>query len=219
MFIGRGPLCSTARSHPSLGASLPYAVAKRALDLLLSLAGLALSAPVLLALALAVRLDSPGPVIFRHQRVGRRGRPFQLLKLRSMTHGARGLQVTSAGDARITRVGRFLRRTKLDELPQLWNVLRGDMSLVGPRPEVERYVKLFAADYRDILEVRPGITDFAAIEYRDEERILAAATDPEAEYRNVVLPAKIALYRRYLAERSLATDLRLIARTLWAIVR
>lgn len=176
-------------------------------------------APLLAAVGIAVIADSPGPVLFRHERVGLRGQKFRLLKFRSMAHGSRGSQVTAAGDARVTRVGRLLRRTKLDELPQLWNVLVGDMSLVGPRPEVERYVTLFAHDYEEILQVRPGITDFAAIEYRDEERILAAAADPEREYRQVVLPAKIALYRRYLAERSLRTDLNIIARTLIAVLR
>lgn len=197
----------------------PYDYSKRCFDIVASLTGLALLSPLLITAALAVKIDSPGPVLFRHERVGRRGRRFRLLKFRSMTHGARGREVTVAGDARVTRVGRLLRRTKLDELPQLWNVLVGDMSLVGPRPEVARYVELFADAYREILEVRPGITDFAAIEYRDEEGVLAAAADPEAEYRRVVLPAKIALYRRYLAERSMRTDLVILARTVLAVLR
>ena len=196
-----------------------YATAKRAVDLGASLLGLAVLAPLFAGITLAVRLDSPGPVLFRHERMGLGGRRFHLLKFRSMSYGSRGAEVTVAGDARVTRVGRFLRRTKLDELPQLWNVLAGDMSLVGPRPEVERYVRLFAADYEEILSVRPGITDFAAIEYRDEERVLAAAADPEAEYRNVVLPAKIVLYRRYLAERSFLTDAKLVLRTFLALLR
>jgi lipopolysaccharide/colanic/teichoic acid biosynthesis glycosyltransferase len=135
-----------------------------------------------------------------------------------MAHRAAGADVTSAADARITRIGRFLRKYKLDELPQLWNVLVGDMSLVGPRPEVERYVRLFASDYEEILRVRPGLTDLAAIEYRNEEEILARAADPENEYCRVILPAKIALYRRYLEERSMRTDLKLIVRTLTAIL-
>jgi len=196
-----------------------YGIAKRFTDMAVSLVGILLLAPLLTMVGIAVRLDSPGPALFRHERVGRAGRKFHLLKFRSMRHGSRGGQVTVAGDGRITRVGRVLRRTKIDELPQFWNVLVGDMSLVGPRPEVERYVRMFASDYQEILKVRPGITDFAAIEYRDEERILAAAADPEAEYRKVVLPAKIALYRRYLAERSLRTDLTLIARTVAAVFR
>lgn len=196
-----------------------YPFAKRGLDVLASLGGLVVLSPVLLGCALAVRLDSPGPVLFRQVRVGRGGRPFQLLKFRSMRHGAAGAAVTSAGDARITGVGRMLRRSKLDELPQLLNVLRGDMSLVGPRPEVERYVRMFPEAYQRILSVRPGITDFAAIEYRDEERILAASGDPERAYVEQVLPAKIALYDRYLAERSLWTDLSLLAKTILAVLR
>jgi lipopolysaccharide/colanic/teichoic acid biosynthesis glycosyltransferase len=196
-----------------------YDVSKRLLDAAASAAGLLVLSPILVAVAVAVRLDSPGPVLFRHERVGRHGRKFHVLKFRSMTHRSTGAQITAAGDARVTRVGRILRRTKLDELPQLLNVLVGDMSLVGPRPEVQRYVDLFPAEYAEILRVRPGITDLAAIEYRDEERLLAASTDPESEYRSTVLPAKIALYRRYLAERSLATDLRILARTVAAVLR
>lgn len=196
-----------------------YPFAKRGLDVLASLGGLVVLSPVLLGCALAVRLDSPGPILFRQARVGLGGRPFQLLKFRSMRHGVAGAAVTSAGDSRITRVGTVLRRTKLDELPQLLNVLRGDMSLVGPRPEVERYVRMFPEAYQRILSVRPGITDFAAIEYRDEERILAASGDPERAYIEQVLPAKIALYDKYLAERSLMTDLSLVARTILAVLR
>lgn len=197
----------------------PYIVAKRSVDVLGSLIGITLLSPLFITAAAAVKLDSPGPILFRHERVGLGGRRFGLLKFRSMTHGSSGRDVTVAGDARVTRAGRLLRRTKVDELPQLWNVLVGDMSLVGPRPEVQRYVDLFADDYRDILAVRPGITDYAAIEYRDEEGILAAAADPEGEYRRVVLPAKIALYRRYLAERSMRTDLLILARTALVILR
>jgi lipopolysaccharide/colanic/teichoic acid biosynthesis glycosyltransferase len=198
---------------------MPYSLAKRFMDVTVSAASLLLLAPLLAAIAVAIRVDSSGPALFRHERVGRHGRKFQMLKFRSMAHGAVGAAITSAGDARVTRVGRLLRATKLDELPQLWNVLVGDMSLVGPRPEVERYTRLFPAEYAAILEVPPGITDFAAIEYRDEEAILGAAADPEAAYRDVVLPAKITLYRRYLAERSFRTDLSILARTAAAILR
>lgn len=196
-----------------------YILGKRLFDVAVSSAGIALLSPLLIAVGVAVRLDSPGPVLFVHERVGLGGRKFRLLKFRSMAHQSRGSDVTVAGDARVTRIGRLLRSTKIDELPQLWNVLVGDMSLVGPRPEVERYVRMFARDYEDILKVRPGITDLAAIEYRDEEGVLAASHDPEAEYRRVVLPAKIALYRRYLAARSFRTDLGIIARTLVAVLR
>ena len=196
-----------------------YAVAKRSFDVAASAAGLVALGPVLLGCALAVKASSPGPVLFRQERMGRAFRPFQLLKFRSMTHGASGAAVTSAGDARITRVGALLRRSKLDELPQLWNVLRGDMSLVGPRPEVRRYVEAFRDDYARILAVPPGITDFAAIEYRDEERILARSPDPEQAYLHEILPAKIALYQKYLAQRSFGTDLSLILKTLVAVFR
>ncbi len=196
-----------------------YPLAKRALDLSASAAGLLVLSPLLLLCSLVVKATSPGPVLFRHRRVGRLGRPFDLLKFRTMLDRASGLQVTSAGDPRITRVGRVLRRYKLDELPQLVNVLRGDMSLVGPRPEVPRYVAQFKREYDRILQVRPGITDFAAIEYRDEEQILARSADPERTYIEEVLPAKIRLYDRYLAEASLATDVRLICRTIGAVLR
>jgi lipopolysaccharide/colanic/teichoic acid biosynthesis glycosyltransferase len=193
---------------------LAYRGAKRALDVLLSGAGLLLLSPLLAGAALAVKLSSPGPVLFRQERLGRGGRPFRILKFRSMRVDGAGPSVTAAGDDRVTGVGRLLRRSKVDELPQLWNVLVGDMSLVGPRPEVRRYADLFPADYASILAVRPGITDFAAVEYRDEERLLARARDPEATYVQVVLPAKIRLYHRYLAEMSMQTDVRLLVRTL-----
>jgi lipopolysaccharide/colanic/teichoic acid biosynthesis glycosyltransferase len=191
---------------------------KRGMDVLLSAGGLTVLAPVLLALAAAVKVSSPGPVLFRQVRVGRHGRPFRIAKFRSMRSGESGPAVTAGGDPRITPVGRFLRRYKLDELPQLWNVIAGQMSLVGPRPEVQRYVDRFAADYARILHIRPGITDYAALEYRDEERILADAVDAERAYVEVVLPAKIELYHRYLDEMSLWTDVKLILRTLAALI-
>lgn len=194
-----------------------YCSAKRAMDVVASAAALVALAPVVAVLALAVKLDSPGPVLFRQERVGRGRRPFTILKFRTMRTGTTGPLVTAARDARVTRLGRILRRTKLDELPQLWNVLKGDMSLVGPRPEVERYVSLYPEAYERILKVRPGLTDFAALEYRDEELRLQASSDPEATYAAVVLPAKIALYHRYLDEMSAATDLALVLRTLAAL--
>ena len=207
-----------AAPRPAAAAAGPgYRRGKRAVDVVLSALGLVLLAPVLVACAAAVRLSSPGPVLFRQARAGLGGRPFALLKFRSMRHAAGGPLVTARGDARVTRVGRLLRRSKLDELPQLWNVLVGDMSLVGPRPEVPYYVERFAADYARILTVRPGITDFAAVEYRDEEALLAASGDPQSTYEHVVLPAKITLYHRYLDEMSLSTDLSLLLRTLTAL--
>jgi lipopolysaccharide/colanic/teichoic acid biosynthesis glycosyltransferase len=201
-------------SAPSGSRRLAYLGAKRALDVVLAGAGLLLLSPLLAGAALAVKLSSPGPVFFRQERLGRGARPFRILKFRSMRIGGGGPAVTASGDDRVTGVGRLLRRSKVDELPQLWNVLVGDMSLVGPRPEVRRFTDLFPADYASILAVRPGITDFAAVEYRDEERLLAGAPDPEATYVQVVLPAKIRLYHRYLAEMSLQTDVKLLLRTL-----
>ena len=196
-----------------------YLPVKRALDAFLACIGLVVLAPLMAAAAGAVKASSPGPVLFRQARVGRNGHSFMILKFRSMRMGSGGPLVTAGGDSRITRVGRLLRRSKVDELPQLWNVLVGDMSIVGPRPEVRRYVDLYPEDYRHILAVRPGITDFAALEYRNEEAVLAGYPDPDAAYIDVVLPAKIALYHRYLNEMSLGTDLALILRTLGKLIR
>lgn len=196
-------------------------MAKRLFDLLLSSIGLAVLALPLALVALAIRLDSPGPVFYRQVRVGLRGREFRIHKFRTMAHdpGDRGPQLTVGLDARITRVGAVLRRTKVDELAQLFDVLEGTMSLVGPRPEVPRYVALYPAGLREkVLSVRPGITDFASIEYRDESTLLAQSSDPERTYREVILPAKLALQARYVDRAGLGTDLRLIGRTVWAII-
>ena len=196
-----------------------YAPVKRLLDLLLAGPALVVLAPLLLGLAIAVKASSPGPALFRQERMGRGGVPFVLLKFRSMRQGGGGPAVTAAGDVRITPVGQFLRRYKLDELPQLLNVIRGDMSIVGPRPEVRRYVEAFPAEYARVLSIRPGLTDIAAVAYRDEEGILAAAPDPEAAYLREVLPRKLALYEQYLSTMSLRTDLRLILQTIVVILR
>lgn len=190
---------------------------KRLFDLMLAGAGLVLLAPVFVLIALAIRLDSPGPVFYRQQRVGRGGAPFRIHKFRTMAHDPqeRGPQITAGADPRITRVGAFLRRSKLDELAQLIDVVQGTMSLVGPRPEVPRYVALYPAALRDkVLSVRPGITDIASIEFRDENALLARAADPEHEYVHVVMPRKLALAARYVDQASFGTDLRLIALTI-----
>lgn len=197
-------------------------MAKRLFDLLLSSLGLLVLAPLLLLIALLIKLDSPGPVMFRQERVGRYGQPFRIHKFRTMRHepAGQGLQITVGADRRITRVGGFLRASKLDELPQLLDVWLGDMSLVGPRPEVPRYVAHYPADVRDkVLSVRPGITDIASIEYRDESAVLASAADPEHAYIHEVLPHKLALAAQYVDRSSVALDLWLIWRTLVAIVR
>ncbi|MDM4767554.1 sugar transferase [Pelomonas sp. SE-A7] len=195
-------------------------MAKRLFDVCCSALGLALLSPLLLLVALWIKLDSPGPVFFRQQRVGRRGRPFVIHKFRTMRVDNAGLQITVGRDPRITRSGDFLRATKLDELPQLWDVLRGVMSLVGPRPEVPKYVALYPAELRElVLSVRPGITDPASLLYRDESEQLALASDPEREYIEVVMPRKLALAADYVRQASLWGDLRLIFATLGALRR
>lgn len=198
-----------------------YEIAKRGLDILVAGAGILLSLPLWVGIAIAVKVDSPGSVFFAHERVGRWGRKFKVLKFRTMVQDApkRGGAITSGSDPRITRVGRFLRKTKLDELPQLWNVLKGEMSLVGPRPEVEKYVQLYPdAERRLILSVPPGITGLTQIRYRNEERLLADQADPEAYYREVLLPQKIASDVEYVQKRSLLNDLRLLFETVIAVL-
>ena len=196
--------------------------AKRLFDLALALPALALALPLMVAITLWVRLDSAGPALFRQQRVGRHGRLFHIHKFRTMRvrSSQAGPLITVAGDARVTRAGRWLRRTKLDELPQLLDVIRGDMSLVGPRPEVPRYMALYPDEARRlILSVRPGLTDRASIEFRDEERLLAAASDPERAYVEQVMPIKQRYYLDYVAQRSLAGDVGILWHTLRAVLR
>jgi lipopolysaccharide/colanic/teichoic acid biosynthesis glycosyltransferase len=195
--------------------------AKRTLDIGVSLVGLVLASPLLLLAAVAVKLSSRGPIFFRQQRMGRNFQPFHILKFRTMVVDAPklGRQITAGADPRITGVGRFLRKSKIDELPQLINVLIGDMSLVGPRPEVPKYVEMFRDDYQEILRVRPGITDPASIKYRDESAILGQAGDPERVYEEQILPDKIAIARDYVARQSFLGDIAIICRTLAAIAR
>jgi lipopolysaccharide/colanic/teichoic acid biosynthesis glycosyltransferase len=189
---------------------------KRLFDLIVSAIGLGLCTPFLPLIALAVRLDSNGPVFFSQERIGTGFRPFRVLKLRTMTDRVSGVAITCGDDPRITRVGRVIRRFKLDEVPQLWNVFRGDMSMVGPRPEVREHVALYVEDYKLVLSVRPGITDPASIAYRSEAELLGMAKDPEAYYRRVVLPHKIRMSREYLIKANLRTDLAVLVRTLVA---
>ena len=196
-------------------------MAKRLFDIVMAGLALLLMSPLLIGIAAWIRLDSVGPVFFRQERVGRHGRLFRIHKFRTMVSDAErlGAQITVSGDPRITAAGRFLRRSKLDELPQLIDVLAGTMSLVGPRPEVPRYVAMYPTALREkVLSVRPGITDPASIEFRDEGALLAAAADPEREYADVVLPAKLRFAADYVDHASLAYDLRLIALTLRALV-
>ena len=195
-------------------------MSKRAFDLLGAGLALLLLAPVMGLVALWIKFDSPGPVFFRQQRVGRHGVPFMIHKFRTMRTGVDGLPLTVGDDPRITRAGRFLRRTRLDELPQFIDVLQGAMSLVGPRPEVPRYVALYPPALRDrALAVRPGLTDPASLAFIDEATLLAAAADPEREYVERILPVKLQRAAEYAESASLATDLAVLARTLWALLR
>jgi len=192
-------------------------MAKRLFDLLGAAVALVLLSPLLLALALWIKLDSPGPVFFRQERVGRFGRPFRIHKFRTMVADApqRGPALTIGADPRITRCGAWLRRTRLDELPQFIDVLQGHMSLVGPRPEVPRYVQHYPPDLRErALAVRPGITDPSSLAFIDEAELLARAADPEREYVEHILPRKLQAAADYAAQANLWTDLQVIARTL-----
>jgi lipopolysaccharide/colanic/teichoic acid biosynthesis glycosyltransferase len=181
-----------------------------------AIAGLTLIAisPLLAVCAVAIWLEDRGPVFFRQRRIGRNGEPFLLLKLRTMRSSTRGGSITAGGDSRITAVGKLLRDYKVDELPQLWNVFRGDMTLVGPRPEVPEYVDLSDPRWRIVLSVPPGITDLASLIYRHEERLLAAHSDVDRFYREWLLPRKLDLSAHYVRTRSFITDTRLIALTL-----
>ncbi|MEO8094456.1 MAG: sugar transferase [Pseudolysinimonas sp.] len=196
----------------------PRVDGKRVLDLTLSGLLLAVTSPLLAASAMAIKLDSTGPVLFRQERVGLGGLTFRIHKFRSMSVQHDGRLVSSTGDTRVTRVGRLLRRTKLDELPQLIDVLQGHMSLVGPRPEVPTYVHQWSAERREvILSVRPGITDPASVELRHEADELAGVSDPEAYYVEVLLPRKTAVYVDYVMNRSLLGDVAILLRTVRAL--
>lgn len=195
-------------------------IAKRIFDLFFSILGVLLLVPLFLLISLWIMFDSNGPVFFRQERVGRFGNSFRIYKFRTMCMDAeaKGQQITVGEDPRITRSGRFLRHYKLDELPQLLNVVRGEMSLVGPRPEVPRYVALYPENVRElVLSVPPGITDYASIEYKDENAILGLAADPDRAYIEEIMPVKLRYYKRYVVERSLWVDFKLIMKTLKAI--
>jgi len=194
---------------------------KRAMDVCAALVGGSILCPLFLTVALAVVLNSGFPIFFRQERVGRGGRGFRLAKFRTMTvlkeaeHGS----FDAGSTRRVTTVGRFLRKSKLDELPQLWNVLVGDMSIVGPRPEVRKWVDVYPERWAQVHAVRPGITDPASIRYRNEEDLLAAAQDPEAFYRDEILPRKLVLYEAYVQHHSLMGDLAIVFRTLWVVAK
>jgi lipopolysaccharide/colanic/teichoic acid biosynthesis glycosyltransferase len=193
---------------------------KRIFDLVLSAIFLILLAPLFIFIAIRIKLDSKGPVFYKQVRVGFNGKDFGIYKFRTMFVGSdkKGLLTVGGNDARITTPGLFLRKYKLDELPQLINVFFGDMSIVGPRPEVRKYVDLYSKEQLQVLSVKPGITDYASIEYSKENEILAKATDPEATYINEIMPAKLALNQKYISEQSFVTDLKIILQTLVKIV-
>lgn len=190
-------------------------------DIVLSCLGLLLLSPLFVVVAVWIVIDNPGPIFYRQMRVGKDGKDFGLLKFRSMRIGADKESLITIGehDSRITRAGYYIRKYKLDELPQLWNVLVGDMSLVGPRPEVRKYVDMYTDEQRLVLSVRPGITDYASIEYIDENRLLAQAEDPDRTYIEEIMPAKIALNMRYIEHQTLGEYLKIIFLTFAKIIR
>ena len=194
---------------------------KRLFDILLSGLGLLIISPLLLIVAIWIKLDSPGPIFYRQVRVGRYNKDFRIFKFRSMRIGSdKGSLVTIGGrDPRITRSGYFIRKFKIDELPQLINVLVGDMSLVGPRPEVRHYVNYWTEEQMHVLDVRPGITDPASIKFRNENELLAQAEDPEKYYIEVIMQEKIKLYLEYVKKNSLCYDIKLIFQTFWVIIK
>lgn len=193
----------------------------RLCDIVFSFFGLLCLCPLFVIVGLWIILDDPGPIFYRQQRVGRNNKDFGLLKFRSMRVGADKMSLITIGDRdpRVTRAGYYIRKYKIDELPQLLNVLIGDMSLVGPRPEVRRYVDLYTEEQRRVLSVRPGITDYASIEYVDENRLLAASDDPDKTYIDEIMPAKIALNMRYINHPTLGEYLRILFLTIKAILR
>ncbi|MBR9922132.1 MAG: sugar transferase [Bacteroidetes bacterium] len=189
-------------------------------DQLVSVLVLVFLSPILGCIAILIKLDSKGPVIYRQTRVGRYGVPFQLLKFRSMYTDIDSRRQITVGDRdpRITKVGYYLRKFKLDELPQLWNILRGEMSVVGPRPEVPKYVELYTERQRNVLWVRPGLTDYASIRYFKEAELLAQSQDPEKTYIEEIMPAKLELNLKYIEEKSFLIDLKIILQTIGKIV-
>jgi lipopolysaccharide/colanic/teichoic acid biosynthesis glycosyltransferase len=183
----------------------------------LAVCGLVVAVPFLVVFAVLIKMSSRGPVLFRQKRIGRNGEVFTLIKLRTMAVSQTGAKITAANDRRITRVGRVLRKTKLDEFPELWNVLRGDMSFVGPRPEVPEFVDLDEPLWHEILQHRPGITDPVTLRLRNEEHLLARVVDKEKYYREIVQPYKLRGYAKFVRDKSWKTDIRIICRTLKAV--
>ena len=193
---------------------------KRIFDITLSLFGLIILLPFMLIIAILIKIDSKGPVFFKQIRVTKNGKEFKIFKYRTMRVGSdKYSQITVGKDGRITKIGSFLRKYKLDEIPQLINVLIGDMSVVGPRPEVPKYVALYTDEQKEILKVRAGITDYASIEFSDENDLLASEEDPEKAYIEKIMPKKIELNKKYLSETSVLTDIKIILLTIKKILK
>jgi lipopolysaccharide/colanic/teichoic acid biosynthesis glycosyltransferase len=194
---------------------------KRLFDIIFSFLGLALLMPFFLIIGLFIIIDSRGGIFYKQMRVGKDGKDFLLLKFRSMKTDAdkKGLLTVGARDSRITRVGYFIRKYKIDEIPQLFNVLFGEMSLVGPRPEVRKYVNLYNNEQKKVLSVKPGITDYASIEYCNENELLSKGENPEQVYIDEIMPAKLQLNLKYIAEQGMVTDIKIIMKTLVKIVK
>lgn len=201
-----------------MSTEISHAGLPRAVEIGMSIFGLTVTAPFLAAAAVLIKLDSRGPILFRQKRVGRNGKPFTLLKLRTMRANMDGALVTISHDSRITRVGRLLRRTKIDELPELWNILRGEMCIVGPRPEVPELVDSNDPLWQEVLEVNPGLTDPVTLRLRNEEQLLAEADGEEGFYENVLQPFKLRGYASFLRDRTWKTDVKIILGTLKAIL-
>lgn len=211
------------------GARQPYRIVtppsaatmacKRAFDILCSFLGLTVLSPVLLVVSVLVAVTSPGGVFFRQERIGKDGKPFRIFKFRSMRKDNAGLKITTGNDSRITPVGRFLRKSKIDELPQLINVLVGDMSFVGPRPEVADYVNLYTPYQRQVLLVRPGITGLASIRFRNENDLLTASDDPNRTYVEQIMPRKIDLDLEYIPHASVFYDIKLMFQTFAVVIK
>ncbi len=197
-----------------------YRISKRVFDLVSSLVMLVVLLPLFLVITIWILLDSRGGIFYKQIRVGKDGKEFTLLKFRSMTVGAdkQGL-ITIGNDNRVTRSGRFIRKTKIDEFPQLINIIKGDMSVVGPRPEVPKYVSLYTEEQKKVLSIRPGLTDLASLKYFDEQKLLGESDDPEKTYRNEIMPKKLDLNLQYLAQRSLFLDFKLIFSTIFRIFK
>ena len=210
-------------THTYLSSSIVNPLfAKRIFDLMFILPGIIAILPVFLGIILLIKRNDSGPILFKQIRVGQHGKQFKVLKFRTMIVDAekQGPKVTTGKDSRITQVGHYLRKYKLDELPQLFNVLKGDMSLVGPRPEVPEYVEFYSEKQKEVvLSIPPGITDLASIEFRNENELLTNSSDPVEEYKEKVLPIKLAYYEEYVSKRSLLLDFKIILKTLSAIIK